>query len=401
MKYCVMVIAIGDIFYKADAKEVLVHYFEKHEIPYVFIEEYPSDVKEAHPSWLKMICHRILPGYDTIICWDLDLLPASPDVKVMDDFDINSLCLARDGLATIWDNIGYKLPYCPDFKYNGGLICIPTSFKHYTELTFDAFAPGTLEWWEQLYFNNIIFEYNLSIYELPRDMNTFHSCEGFNTARLKHYTYGNGSKQSIARHRRNYFSDVSGYYIPKTYNNRIDMIHALVPSNGSYCEIGVFKGEFTKELMKLEPTKLLLLDIFEGTCGSGDQDGNNFENINLNESYEILKNTYSNNPEVFILKGDSSTLLSNENDNTFDMIYIDGDHSYEGCKKDLLEAYKKVKNGGWLMGHDYEMNMDKAKTFYNFGVSKAVDEFCRDFSQTICAMGNDGCVSYAIKIIKA
>ena len=129
MKWCVMVIAIGDIFYKADAKEVLVHYFEKHEIPYIFIEEYPSNIKEVAPSWLKMICHRILPGYDTIICWDLDLLPASSDVKVMDDFDLNKLCLARDGLATLMAKAGKTLPYCPDFKYNGGLICVPKRFQ--------------------------------------------------------------------------------------------------------------------------------------------------------------------------------------------------------------------------------------------------------------------------------
>jgi hypothetical protein len=396
-----MVIAIGDIFYKADAKEVLVHYFEKHEIPYVFIEEHPRDIKKIDPSWLKMICHRILPGYDTIICWDLDLLPASPDVKVMDDFDLNKLCLARDGLATLMSKAGRILPYCPDFKYNGGLICVPKRFKINVELIFDVFAPGGLPWWEQCYLNNIIAEYNLPIHELPSDINVFYSLENFNTARLKHYTFGNGAKQSIAKHRRDYFSDVSGYYIPKLYDNRIDMIFDLVPSEGVYCEIGVFKGDFTKELMKLRPSKILLLDIFEGKCGSGDQDGNNFENINLSESYENLKDLYSKNPEVSILKGDSSTLLSLENDNTFDMIYIDGDHEYEGCKKDLLEAYKKVKNGGWLMGHDYEMNMNKANTVYSFGVRKAVDEFCKEFSQIIYAIGNDGCVSYAIKITKA
>jgi hypothetical protein len=53
------------------------------------------------------------------------------------------------------------------------------------------------------------------------------------------------------------------------------------------------------------------------------------------------------------------------------------------------------------MGHDYEMNMNKAKKAYDFGVRKAVDEFCCEFSQKIYAKGLDGCVSYAIKISKA
>ena len=52
------------------------------------------------------------------------------------------------------------------------------------------------------------------------------------------------------------------------------------------------------------------------------------------------------------------------------------------------------------MGHDYEMNMDKANTRYNFGVKRAVDEFCKEHNQEIIAKGNDGCVSFCIKVKK-
>jgi len=87
-------------------------------------------------------------------------------------------------------------------------------------------------------------------------------------------------------------------------------------------------------------------------------------------------------------------------DNHFDMIYIDGDHSYEGVKRDIRTAFLKIKNGGWIMGHDYEMNMKKAHRSYNFGTKAAVDEFCKANGQTIFAKALDGCVSYAIKITK-
>jgi hypothetical protein len=65
----------------------------------------------------------------------------------------------------------------------------------------------------------------------------------------------------------------------------------------------------------------------------------------------------------------------------------------------LKIEYKKIKKGGWIMGHDYEMNMNKAKTVYSFGVRKAVDEFCNTYKQTIYAKALDGCVSYAIQIL--
>jgi len=37
----------------------------------------------------------------------------------------------------------------------------------------------------------------------------------------------------------------------------------------------------------------------------------------------------------------------------FDMVYIDGDHSYEGAKADICGTWKHVKVGGWIAGHDY------------------------------------------------
>jgi phage host-nuclease inhibitor protein Gam len=79
---------------------------------------------------------------------------------------------------------------------------------------------------------------------------------------------------------------------------------------------------------------------------------------------------------------------------------IIADHKYNGCLLDLEMSYKKVKNGGYIMGHDYEQNFDKAKKTYNFGVNKAVNDFCEKNKQEITMKGNDGCVSFAIKLNK-
>ncbi len=84
----------------------------------------------------------------------------------------------------------------------------------------------------------------------------------------------------------------------------------------------------------------------------------------------------------------------------YDIIYIDGDHSYNGVKRDLEAAFNKINNNGYIMGHDYEMNMAKARQAYDFGVKKAVTEFCEKYNQTVCAKGEDGCVSFCIKISK-
>jgi hypothetical protein len=140
------------------------------------------------------------------------------------------------------------------------------------------------------------------------------------------------------------------------------MMKALVPQFGKCAEIGVLAGEFSKDLHSiLKPTELVLIDLFEGNTGSGDQDGNNFKMYNLNRCYADIAAHYKSNPEVKLVKGDSVASLLAKGDNYFDMIYIDGDHSYNGCKIDLELSLQKVKPGGILMGHDYEMNFAKAK----------------------------------------
>jgi len=182
------------------------------------------------------------------------------------------------------------------------------------------------------------------------------------------------------------------------FETRELMVCALIPSNGVIAEIGVFKGEFSRFLYSLNPRKLILIDAFQGVQQSGDQDGNNVQWANLEEEYIKIKKWAINQNNITVEKGDSSSMLSIYPNEFFDMIYLDGDHAYEGVKKDLEQAILKVKKGGWIMGHDYEMNMNKAQTNFVFGVNQAVNEFCQKYGQTIFAKGNDGCVSFAINI---
>jgi len=164
-------------------------------------------------------------------------------------------------------------------------------------------------------------------------------------------------------------------------------------------EIGVFKGEFLHYIEKnCNWGSIDAVDLFEGTTCSGDVNGNNVVSYDVGISYLELLEKYKEMPNIKIHKTNSIHFLQNQADNTYDIIYIDGDHSYKGVKADLTNAFKKIKNGGYIMGHDYEMNMTKAKNNYNFGVKQAVDEFCTTYNQAIISKALDGCVSYCIHI---
>ncbi len=74
------------------------------------------------------------------------------------------------------------------------------------------------------------------------------------------------------------------------FDTRKEMISNLVPTNGTYAEIGVFKRDFSKNLLNiLNPQKLYLLDLFEGETCSGNADGNNVVFTNMREEYNKLE----------------------------------------------------------------------------------------------------------------
>lgn len=182
------------------------------------------------------------------------------------------------------------------------------------------------------------------------------------------------------------------------FDTRLDLLKELIPRDGVYAEVGVLKGEFAAQIkQQLNPSKLFLIDRFEGKYFSGDKDGNNYMCFDLHECYEQIVDLYKDDPTISVLKHDSITGISCIPNESLDMIYIDADHSYQMCYNDLNAAWPKVKKDGFICGHDLEIYALKAENYYVFEVKKAVNDFCAKFRQTICAKALDGCVSFAIQ----
>lgn len=71
--------------------------------------------------------------------------------------------------------------------------------------------------------------------------------------------------------------------------------------------------------------------------------------------------------KIKLIRKKSSEAFDIIPNSSLDCIYIDGDHSYEGVTYDLFFALSKVKNRGFICGHDYGVSHE--------GVVRAVDEF--------------------------
>ena len=64
-------------------------------------------------------------------------------------------------------------------------------------------------------------------------------------------------------------------------------------------------------------------------------------------------------PRGQIFKGYSQDFVDSFEDGSLDYIFIDGDHSYEGAKRDCELFYPKIKNGGIFAGHDWSLSAVK------------------------------------------
>lgn len=167
----------------------------------------------------------------------------------------------------------------------------------------------------------------------------------------------------------------------------------LIPKGSKIAEIGVFAGEFSREILEVcQPSELVLVDLWQGRSGSGDKDGKNFTKLDLTNFDKLLARSLPGN--VRVLKLSSLTYLQGLPKGDLDAIYIDACHTYDAVSQELAYARTRVKKGGWILGHDYEC-LDGQYDFS--GVKKAVDEFCDREDLELDYLAQDNCVSFAIK----
>jgi len=169
------------------------------------------------------------------------------------------------------------------------------------------------------------------------------------------------------------FNIFGGFTIP----DREGFFKAIAKNNKNLIgkkalEIGVAEGSNALRIYKhLNPSKIWLIDPW--ICQLKRSADRGYNNMGHDISYEETKNNFRNK-NCEIIKDFAKNVVDNFEDEFFDFIYIDGDHSYDGCKQDLDLYYKKLKKGGFFGGHDFTGNWNSLKN-KGYGVQKAVCEF--------------------------
>jgi hypothetical protein len=155
-----------------------------------------------------------------------------------------------------------------------------------------------------------------------------------------------------------------------------EILDRLPPGPVRGAEIGVFCGEMSAKL--LAGRKDLTLVMVDSWAGDG-RDYYDRVDFHSRLTQEQQDDSFRRAKNAVQLFGERAIIIQNKSsvasmftaDSSLDFVFIDADHSYEGCKADIDAWLPKLKLGGLLCGHDY----GHEDAYPDFGVTRAVDEF--------------------------
>jgi len=135
-------------------------------------------------------------------------------------------------------------------------------------------------------------------------------------------------------------------------------------------EIGVYRGQHAREMLELLDIKtLILVDPWKDYKEYNDVKIKKQVEGAYHDAKELLKE-WDEKAMLHWIRNFSVEASEEVPDNSLDFVYIDGSHQHPFVIEDTKHWVPKVKEGGFVGGHDY---IDKFP-----GVRKAVDEYCEE-----------------------
>jgi SAM-dependent methyltransferase len=150
-----------------------------------------------------------------------------------------------------------------------------------------------------------------------------------------------------------------------------------MPKHAVCAEIGVFRGEYSREILRIaRPRELHLIDgwwtlygeRFPEFWGEYSDHGR----LTTRQAYDETVAAISEHPGAKIHVGDDLEILATFPDAYFDWVYLDSSHLYEHTLKELALLKRKVKSDGIIVGDDFTEDPSDC----NHGCAVAIREFC-------------------------
>ncbi len=161
-------------------------------------------------------------------------------------------------------------------------------------------------------------------------------------------------------------------------------------------EIGVYRGQ-TISLFRLLSNKLNVESEIHGISpftSSGDEVSKYINNLNY--QFDVIENfNYFNLKQPILHKGFSNetNMIQIINSESWDLVYIDGNHDYEVAKLDFENSSNALKINGLLILDDSSLFTDYKPKFYSTighpGPSKVAEEIDPNKFKEILSVGHN------------
>lgn len=176
------------------------------------------------------------------------------------------------------------------------------------------------------------------------------------------------------------------------FQDRHEMVRALVPQRGAVVEVGVQFGRFAEALLRdLNPRYLALVDSWKHfPAGPYTKDPANVSDEEQEERYQECVDRFAGDERVQIIRLTSRRAAPIFPSDTFHLVYLDADHTAQAMRDDLPRWYRKVRSGGIFAGHDYTENEWIA-------VKPAVDDFVRLMGLELMLSAEPSWPSWAVR----
>lgn len=161
------------------------------------------------------------------------------------------------------------------------------------------------------------------------------------------------------------------------------LLKTLAKGKDSYFEIGTWRGESVWNVAK---------EISD--CTTLNLSKSEMEALGWNKKYAELHGILSKkNPKILHLEGNTKTFDFVGLNKKYDLIFIDGDHSYEMVKHDTEQVFKHlVHDKSIVVWHDYAYNPEKIR----YEVFKAIlDGTPKEFHKNLYHPQNTMCAVFS------
>ncbi len=168
---------------------------------------------------------------------------------------------------------------------------------------------------------------------------------------------------------------------------RLDMIKEA-PAGSVGAEIGVYRADFSEQILKeTDVGHLYLVDPwvrqegYNDTINLEDQEGHYRETIRKVRPFVEAR-------RCSVIRGFSAKVANGTLVPQLDWVLIDAYHAFEAALEDITLWSKRVKEGGFLLAHDYFEGPKYGHDGHEWtsGVVQACEDFCREYGWEVTAV---------------